>query len=446
MHLLYLADHEVWPPDSGIKQRLYHLAMGLARRHRVSLVAMSWGDGDDVTAFPGQERFAHVLAVPYATCRFMRERSFDPWAPRAVRLWRSMESRVPVSVRRFESPVLVETLAAMCHQDPADVVWATRSAFAEAAWRAGYRRIVLDLPDMESEILARWTAQEARRRALPLRWLELARLRAYERALPSRFPVVTVCKEEERRYFAPEDASRILVVPNGVPVLPRANPADEEPDTLLFVGTLSWPPNEDAVRFLHDAILPRLRARRPGVRMLVIGRNPSAELRALADGDRLRIDDTVDDLTEAYARSAVVVVPIRQGSGTRLKTLEALARGKAVVSTPVGSEGLELRPGIDLEEVADADAFAAACAELLADPARRRRLGDAGRDRVLARNEWRHSVAAAERAVAMCATERVGETVATPRRDGAARTPQHAARTPTPVVARAQRAGSRGEG
>jgi glycosyltransferase involved in cell wall biosynthesis len=181
--------------------------------------------------------------------------------------------------------------------------------------------------------------------------------------------VFTVPTGVDTSYFAPD----------GVP---------ESPGRLVFIGSMDWYPNEDAMMFFIGEILPAVRRAVPDVELTVVGRDPSARLRAMGEAAGVRITGTVDDVRPWIADAAVYVVPLRVGGGTRLKIFEGLAMGKAVVSTTVGAEGLPLVDGTHFVR-ADAPAgFARAVVSLLRDPARRRALGMAGRQLVEARYSW----------------------------------------------------------
>jgi polysaccharide biosynthesis protein PslH len=153
---------------------------------------------------------------------------------------------------------------------------------------------------------------------------------------------------------------------------------------------MDWFPNEDAIRFFVDAILPRIRVVVPDVTLSVVGRNPSRDLRETAERAGVLVTGTVDDVRPYVDASAVYVVPLRAGGGTRLKIFEALAMGKAVVSTTVGAEGLAVTPGRDILIANDPDEFANSVVALLRDPARRLALGRAGRALVQRRYSWEH--------------------------------------------------------
>jgi glycosyltransferase involved in cell wall biosynthesis len=256
----------------------------------------------------------------------------------------------------------------------------------------------VDVDDLETIYqLQRVRAQ----RLFPPRLLalcELAKLYAYERTLPRRFWRLVVCKEEDRRFFG-RDRDRVFVVPNGT-VAPGAVRSDRERDgEVVFVGTLGYEANADAAIYFRSRVLPLLAGAYPGARFVVIGLNPPPEVQALHDGQACIVVGSVPDVTPHYETASVVAVPIRKGGGTRLKVLEALAHGKAVVSTSLGAEGLDLRPGVDLEIADDAGSFATACARLLKDAALRRRLGQSGRERIISRSGWDRVSAAAERAI-----------------------------------------------
>src|SRR5437899_2078089 len=185
---------------------------------------------------------------------------------------------------------------------------------------------------------------------------------------------------------------------------------------------MDWYPNEYAVRYFLEAILPRVRDEVPDASFTVAGRRPGASLVAAAEASGALVTGTVPDVRPYLAEGAVYVVPLRIGGGTRLKIFEALAAGKAVVSTTVGAEGLPLVPGVHFLQADDPGEFARAVVSLLRDPGRRRALGEAGRRLVEERFAWP--------AVAREFENRCKEAV---RDSGAARS---AARSPAGVIDR----------
>jgi glycosyltransferase involved in cell wall biosynthesis len=190
----------------------------------------------------------------------------------------------------------------------------------------------------------------------------------------------------------------------------------EEPSTILFQGGMDWLPNRDAVDFFATAIFPRIRALVPEARLVVAGRNPSpAFVASFAHVPAMRFTGTVPDMRTVIGSAAVSVAPLRIGSGTRLKIIEAAALGKPVVSTRIGAEGLDFVDGEEILLADDPARFAEAVAGLLGDSARRRRIGGAARRRV----EQAYSLPALRRAL-LNAIARLGPDVIAAHRAGAA--------------------------
>jgi glycosyltransferase involved in cell wall biosynthesis len=179
------------------------------------------------------------------------------------------------------------------------------------------------------------------------------------------------------------------VVPNGADVehLASVEEGGRIAGRLLFTGTMSYPPNAQAARWMVEQVLPAVRARRPDVTLTIVGRDPPPAVRQLA-GDGVTVTGRVPDLASHFAGAAVVVAPLLSGSGTKLKVLEAMAAGRPVVATSIGAEGIDAQDGEHLR-VADApDDFAAAVADLLADRSEAGRLARNGRALVTERYSW----------------------------------------------------------
>jgi glycosyltransferase involved in cell wall biosynthesis len=221
----------------------------------------------------------------------------------------------------------------------------------------------------------------------------------FERRLARAIPrIVAVSEVDAEAFRRLSPGVEVTVVPNGVDVTQFQPPAAEadEPPTLLFTGSMGYFPNRDAVGFFCADIWPLIRARRPHVRFRVVGTDADQQLAHLASTPGIEILGTVEDMRPVLAGGTVVVVPLRAGSGTRLKILEAMAMGRAIVSTSVGCEGIEVQSGEHLL-VADAPkAFAEAVLNLLENPTQRQALGRSARKLVEARYGWDRCVAALE--------------------------------------------------
>jgi glycosyltransferase involved in cell wall biosynthesis len=246
---------------------------------------------------------------------------------------------------------------------------------------------VLDLFDIHSE-MERRALEESPPGEREARSREAERTLRFERhAAQSCDACLTVSENDAAAATALLGAARVHVVPNGVDTSYfTPSPRDPDPGALLFTGRMSYEPNADAVCFFATEVLPLIRREVPHARLHIVGAGPPPHVAALAS-DSVIVHGRVDDIRPHQWMADVVVVPVRAGGGTRLKVLEAAACGKAIVTTPLGVEGLAFRAGRDLL-VADPPAdFAAAVVGLLRDPALRHALG-AGARVAACQYEW----------------------------------------------------------
>ena len=207
----------------------------------------------------------------------------------------------------------------------------------------------------------------------------------YERRTLARFDGVLAVSDADRDTLARlyPDALRapVAVVPTGVDVgFFPPSPSDAASRHLVFTGSMDWLPNEDAMLYFCREVLPIIRTEEPDVQLSIVGRAPTPAVEKLARADAVHVTGRVDDVRPYMREAAVYVVPLRIGGGTRLKIFEAMAMGKAVVSTTVGAEGLPVTPGQNM--------FARAVVRLLRDVARRRQLEDAARALVVEQYDW----------------------------------------------------------
>lgn len=177
---------------------------------------------------------------------------------------------------------------------------------------------------------------------------------------------------------APEVADRVRINPFGLPLPHPFSLAREAVADVVFVGWFGHPPNVDAAVWLGQRLMPRLRARIAGVRLVLVGKHPPQAVTALACDD-IVVTGAVEDIQPYLERATVVVAPLQRGGGMRLKVLQALAAGKAVVVSPRAAEGLFLGAGAPLCIADDTDAFVDAVRILIEQPERRRALGDRAR-------------------------------------------------------------------
>jgi glycosyltransferase involved in cell wall biosynthesis len=217
---------------------------------------------------------------------------------------------------------------------------------------------------------------------------EARRWRGYQRTVWRRFDRLQVYTERDAaglRRLAPDLSDRIRVNPFGVDLGPTPDSTVERDDELVFVGGFHHAPNVDAACWLVRDIFPLVRAQCGSTHLTIVGADPPRAVRALAS-ERVTVTGFVPDVAPYLQRAAVVVAPVRAGSGMRVKLLQALARGKAVVTTPLGAEGLA--PDAPLRVASSVPDIAAAVITFLNDPVARRSLGHDARAFVAEHHSW----------------------------------------------------------
>jgi glycosyltransferase involved in cell wall biosynthesis len=215
--------------------------------------------------------------------------------------------------------------------------------------------------------------------------------RRYERTMSGGFDLVACASEVDRDLMGgicPGLSAE--VIPNGVDIeLYQPDHELEEETTLIYTGSMDWFPNEDAAIYFIEEILPIIQTKCQNLKFYVVGQSPTERLKRYGNRPGVVVTGRVDDVKPYFARATVYVVPLRIGGGTRLKILEALAMGKAVVSTSVGAEGLNLTAGDGIMIADEPAKFADGVFQLMEDKSMRRELGENGRRRVKTEYDWR---------------------------------------------------------
>lgn len=273
---------------------------------------------------------------------------------------------------------------------------APMASYASACRRGRGRPPVLCLDEhnIEYDIVRRTAGVEAGALRRAYSAIEWRKVRKEERHAWTHLDGCTVTSaRDQEMLLSDEPRTHTAVVPNGVNVdfFRPARALPQDPQTLLFFGAIDYYPNTDAmISFIHEA-LPGLVARYPHLRLSIVGRNPPDSILACRS-DTVEVTGVVDDVRPWLARASVVIVPLRIGGGTRLKILEAMAMGKAVVSTTLGAEGLDVVPDRDLLLGDDGPGFVSQVGRLLDDRRLAARIGASARQLVTAKYSWKSSV------------------------------------------------------
>lgn len=357
---------------------LHALLDGLRARHEVTLVTAIGDEPGELAAaeavrLSGVDVHAIDRRRPTGLARQRRRlRLANTWA-RGHYPWRTVW---------FADPAVQETLDWLIRARPFDVVAVEDNSM-------GVFRLPARLPTVFTEHEVRAPGAVEPHRSLSGQWIRSAaravdrhRWPRYQTSVWRKFDRIQVFTQFDATLItelAPDVCDRVRVNPFGIALPSPADPAREVPDTLLFVGNFTHPPNVDAAVWLAREIMPRIRARNPEARLRIVGAGAYGQARALA-GEGVDFVGDVPAIGPLLESAAVVLAPVRQGGGMRMKVLQALASGKAVVTTRRGAEGLLLEdeePSLVIAD--DADTIAAEAARLLNDSGARRSLAERAR-------------------------------------------------------------------
>jgi polysaccharide biosynthesis protein PslH len=390
MRVLIISRQFPWPLNSGGSQRIFHFVRALARQHQVTVLTLA-AEPIPPDVLQEFERASgggtRVLTFDGADCAIRNSSLY--WGNAAGFVRRVATSPFPIFIHDWWSKSLMATLAGFFRDNAFDLVVTRDPSFAEQARSAGFQRIILDADDLFSILLKQQLLSAGKYRRKALHRIDAVKARIYDRRTPRRFERVIIAKDDDRRHFPASLHDKIVVVPNGIDLPTPVGQKFEEPNRMLFVGTLSYGPNVDAVCYLAREVMPRLWADRPEAMLDIVGRGPPDPevLGALGD-PRLHLHESPPDLRPFYQKATLVVAPIREGSGTRIKVIEALSYEKALVSTTFAPEGLGLEPGTHFVAADTPADFARACLDLLANPSRRKALGTLGREFTAKHFDW----------------------------------------------------------
>ncbi len=383
MRILWVKLGGLWPLNSGGRLRSFNLLRELSREH-------------DVTVATTREPWnpEGVLSRELPDCRSIIEiphhpvKHSDPRFP--FLLAKSWIVGRPVDIERSRVPELAASVKACLDSGEFDLCISDFLCALPNVPVDGSTPVLLFEHNVEYMIwkrLADTSRSWPRRLILEAEW---RRLRRFEQQACARvMRTVTVSEDDRDNLHALAPDASIFPVPTGVDIeyfAPR--PDVTERKEVVFVGSMDWYPNEDAMRWFIGEVLPELRKRVPDVRVTVVGRNPSPGFSRDAQAHGVHVTGTVTDVRDYVAAAAVCIVPLRIGGGTRLKIFEGLAMGKATVTTAIGAEGLPLVDGRDVLFADRGADFAEKVSSLLLDAARRKQLGETGRKGVVSRYAW----------------------------------------------------------
>ncbi|MGH7173682.1 MAG: glycosyltransferase [Gemmataceae bacterium] len=400
MHVVIVDGDVSYPPSSGKRLRTLHLMLRLARRHRITYIARAHNGDDEIrqaAAFLGDRGIEPIL--------------LDDPLPRkkgpgfSARLACNLLSPLPYSAASHRSRLMRDAVRGYAAAHAVDLWQFEWTAYVATLPANTEARRLLIAHNVDSLIWQRYHETERqmlKRFYIRRQWRKFER---FERRVFAEVDRVVAVSPEDavllRRQFNVENVD---VIENGVEGAYFENVrGGGKAEVILFLGSLDWRPNLDAVRLLLDDVFPVVRRAEPAARLCLVGRNPPDWLvERVARMPNVELHANVPDVRPYLAESGVMAVPLRIGGGSRLKILEALACGLPVVSTRIGAEGLDLQPDRDLIVVERVEDMATALVESIRHPERVRTMARHGREVVRSRYDWETLAAKLEQVWEKC--------------------------------------------
>ena len=383
MKILWVKAGGLVPPDAGGKIRSYNILRQLAKHHVITFFSFYEAHENDVHEKLSQI-FHRVVLAPLVLPR-------PKGAGELLDYARYLFSRDPYSLRKYCRPVVGDKLSALLQREPFDVILCDFLVSAGAIpWDWPCPK-VLFAHNVEAVIWRRH--YEVARNPLwkALSWREWKRMEAAERRYLQKADHVLAVSENDKSEFSRFlDPRKLTVTQTGADTeFFQPSTEKETPNSLVFTGSMDWLPNEDAIIYFISKILPLIQRQVPSATLCIVGRKPSPRLQGLVSRvPNIQLTGWVEDVRPYLARSAVCIVPLRIGGGTRLKIFEAMSMAKPVVSTSVGAEGLPVKNGEHLLLADDPASFAESTLRLLGNASQRTEVGQAARRLVEENYSW----------------------------------------------------------
>ncbi|NLD98542.1 MAG: glycosyltransferase [Fibrobacter sp.] len=344
MNLLWLSHLLPFPPKGGAAQRSYHLIKSVSEHFNIDLVAFNQrkihkGKAQIDSAVVEFKKFCsdvHVFKIPSDTFYFGN----------SILAIKSLLSPLPYNINWLFSPEVHSFVKNLSKNKQYDLIWCDTISLIPYVKYFNAKVSILNHHNIESDTMFRRSENESNLFKKAYYKLEGVKLQKTEKKYCNFFSLNVTCSELDKyRLQSRLLSGKICIIPNGVDTdYFKATARPQKPNSLIFAGTLSWYPNKQAVLFFIDKIWPLLKIKNPLVHISFIGKDPPERLIQLSKKcPQIKVTGFVDDVRPYIEEASVYVCPIMDGGGTKLKILDALSMGKAIVAHPVACEGIDVR-------------------------------------------------------------------------------------------------------
>ncbi len=351
------------------------------KHHHITYLTLDNGEADRQTVRRSQEYCHELIRVPHTPTPKFSPRFY-------LELLANLVSPLPYAVSRYRSTEMEQRIRKLLYMKMKgfDLILCDFLFPDINVPRPHEVPSVLFQHNVEAMIWKRHTKVQRnpfKKLLFKNQWKKMER---YERAACHQYDHVIAVSEDDAEAFREwYGLTNVTSVPTGVDTsfFSPSGTVERRPNSLVFVGSMDWMPNQDAVRWFVDRMWPIIKKAEPTATFTIVGRRPPPFVQELCMRDNgIEVTGTVEDVRPYLERSAATVVPLRVGGGTRLKIYEAMAMGRPTVSTAVGAEGLPVTDGQELYLADDPESFARRALELMANPDKGDRMGQLAQDRV----------------------------------------------------------------
>ena len=385
MDIVWLKTELLHPVDKGGKIRSYNMLKSLKRNCHITYVTLDDGTPDNNARELSSEYCHELVCIPHRR----REKFTTGFY---VELMLNLASGLPYAVKKYESGAMRDEVATLVASGRFDVLVCDFLAPAVNVPTGLNCASILFQHNVEAMIWKRHyevQTNAARKAYLFHQW---QKMRAFEARMCPSFDCVIAVSGKDRELMRQEyGVETIYDVPTGVDTAYFRPSGQKKPRShnLVFTGSMDWLPNEDAIRYFTEQIMPRIRQAVPDVTLTVVGRDPYPALVELSKRDpSVVVTGRVNDVRPFIEEAAVYIVPLRIGGGTRLKIFEAMAMEKPIVSTSIGAEGLPVNDGEDILLADTPESFADAVVRLLDQESFAAEVGERAAANVRAKFGW----------------------------------------------------------
>ncbi|MHB1457839.1 MAG: glycosyltransferase family 4 protein [Armatimonadota bacterium] len=356
MKILFISSWFPYPPDNGSRIRAYNLLKALSVKHKISLISLYQADSR-IELVDALKDMCDVLSIH-------ESKVFKPGTLKSILGYLSIRPRSFIDTYNPEIEAAIE--AGISNTKP-DAIVVSELSVMNYIPRNINIPVVLDA--LEMGLMCRYISDSQGLKSLARRMTLLKHQWMVSDLLKRTAAYTCVSDDELRLCLEMYPGNKGCVIPNGVDTdhytLENRNTKSE---ILIYNGALTYSANLDAIRYYSEYISPLLHKRLPNAKLLITGRNTGVDLSCIKDNPNIELTGYVDDIRSVLNRSSVCVVPLKQGGGSRLKILEAMAAGVPVVSTSIGAEGLNCIPDKHLLIVDEPEDFASAIEQIMKNP------------------------------------------------------------------------------